>query len=279
MRNIKSQWAIVDSDLYNILNAEYWFDYNPSPHSTTGDTLNSEWGKSTFICPPFNQVLKELFVKKAVKVAKNGDEVAMLMPVICHTKLYHQVIKPNAKKIKYLPGKYKFTINEKIRMRACMLVILKTPSNEFIESYEFMKSGSLITHSMHIEILADNLRRMLISSKKGLNVKVTNIVRTARQNNALHGTLSEYAKKLNDAGIPYRIIIGKKEIEGIWTLENLKALFRIIAQYLYSTQSTAKLSTVQMSECYRVFAERISANTGVYTEWHSNEIPMLSTQN
>jgi len=139
-----------------------------------------------------------------------------------------------------------------------------------------IKNGFLITHNSHIDILSDNLRRMLASSKKGLKVRVTNAVRTAKQNNALHGTLSEYATKLNEAGIPYRIKIGKKEIEGIWTLENLKELFRIIAKHLYSTQSTAKLSTTQMSECYKVFAERIGANTGVYTEWHSNEIPMLS---
>lgn len=138
-----------------------------------------------------------------------------------------------------------------------------------------IKNGYLITHNSHIDKLSDNLRRMLASSKKGLNVSVTNAVRTARQNNALHSTLSEYATKLNDAGIPYKITIGKKEIEGIWTLENLKSLFRIIAKHLYNTQSTTQLNTAQMSECYKVFAERISANTGVYTEWHSNEPPDL----
>jgi len=145
-----------------------------------------------------------------------------------------------------------------------------------INEMELMpKTGFIITHVSHIEILSDNLRQMLASSKKGLNVSVTNAVRTARQNNALHGTLSEYAIKLNEAGIPYKITIGKKEIEGIWTLENLKGLFRIIAKHLYGTQSTARLTTAQMSECYQVFAERISANTGVYVEWHSKEPPML----
>lgn len=139
-----------------------------------------------------------------------------------------------------------------------------------------IKNGYLITQNSEIYILCDNLRQMLATSKKGLNVRVTNAVRTAKQNNALHSTLSEYAEKLNDAGIPYKITIGKKEIEGIWTLENIKALFRIIAKHLYGTQSTSKLSTVQMSECFKVFAERISASTGVYVEWHSNEPPMLT---
>lgn len=276
MRNIKADWAIVDPIFYKILNNRYGFDYNPSPHHTSGDTLNSNWGKNNFICPPFNQVLKNLFVNKAVKVAKSGCEVAMLMPVICHTKFFHETIKPNSKRIQYFQGQKAFTMAGKVKKRAVMLIILKTPQNYFAENYEFMKSGSLITHVSHIEILSDNLRRMLASSKKGLNVRVTNAVRTARQNNALHSTLSEYAKKLNDAGIPYKITIGKKEIYGIWTLENLKALFRIIAKHLYGTQSTARLTTAQMSECYQVFAERIGANTGVYTEWHSNEIPMLS---
>ena len=138
-----------------------------------------------------------------------------------------------------------------------------------------IKNGYLITHNSHIDKLSDNLRQMLASSKKGLNISVKNIARTTRQNNALHSTLSEYATKLNEAGLPYKITIGKKEIEGIWTLENLKALFRIIAQHLYGTQSTAKLTTAQMSECYKVFAERISANTGVYVAWHCDEVPLL----
>ncbi len=139
-----------------------------------------------------------------------------------------------------------------------------------------IKNGYLITHNSHIEILSENLRRMLASSKKGLNVRVTNAVRTARQNNALHSTLSEYAKQLNDAGIAYRVKIGDKEIEGVWTLSNIKDLFKIIAKHLYKVKSTKELSTTQMSECYQVFANRISFNTGVHVDWHCNEPPMLS---
>jgi len=276
MRNIKADWAIVEPNFYKILNDRYGFDYNPSPHHTGGDTLNSDWGKNNFICPPFSQVLKNLFVNKAIKVAKSSNEVAILLPTICHTKFFHEKIKPNAKRIQYFQSQKSFTQARKIKKRPFMLVILKTPQNYFAENYEFMKTGSLITHVSHIEILSDNLRRMLASSKKGLNVRVSNAVRTAKQNNALHGTLSEYAQKLNDAGIPYKITIGKKEIEGLWTLENIKALFKIIAKHLFGTQSTARLTTIQMTECYQVFAERISANTGVYVDWHSNEVPMLT---
>ena len=276
MINIKSDWAKINPNFYKTLNEKYGFDYNPSPHHTNGDTLNSNWGKNNFICPPFNQVLKTLFVNKAIKIAKSGCEVAMLMPVICHTKFFIETIKPNAKRIQHFQGQKAFTIAGKTKKRPFMLIILKTPQNYLAENYEFMKTGSLITHVSHIEILSDNLRRMLASSKKGLNVRVTNAVRTARQNNALHGTLTEYASKLNDAGIKYKIVIGKKEIEGLWTLENLKALFKIIAKHLYGVKSTARLTTNQMSECYQVFAERIGVNTGVYVEWHSNEPPMLS---
>lgn len=139
-----------------------------------------------------------------------------------------------------------------------------------------IKNSYLITHNSQIETLSDNLRQMLASSKKGLNVRVTNAVRTARQNNALHSTLSEYAEQLNDAGIPYRIKIGDKEIDGIWTLHNIKDLFKIIAKHLYHVKSTKELSTAEMSDCYKVFAERIAFNTGVQVDWHSNEPPMLS---
>jgi hypothetical protein len=138
-----------------------------------------------------------------------------------------------------------------------------------------MKNRFTITSIDDIEAFCNNLKRMLKSSKKGLNISVGNIIRTTKQNNALHSTLTEYAQQLNDAGIPYRIKIGNKEIEGIWTLANLKDLFKIIAKHLYTTTSTTQLSTAEMSECYQVFAERISFNTGVHVIWHCNEPPDL----
>lgn len=138
-----------------------------------------------------------------------------------------------------------------------------------------MQNRYTITHISDIDPFCNHLKSMLASSKKGLNISVGNIIRTTRQNNALHSTLDEYAKQLNDAGIPYRIKIGEKEIDGIWTLANLKDLFKIIAKHIYKVDSTTKLSTAEMSQCYQVFAERISFNTGVHVEWHSNEPLML----
>lgn len=138
-----------------------------------------------------------------------------------------------------------------------------------------MKNRYTINNIADIEPFCHNLSRLLQSSKKGLNISVGNIMRTTKQNNALHSTLADYASQLNDAGIPYRIKIGDKEIDGLWTLANLKDLFKIMAKHLYKTKSTTQLTTAEMSECYQVFSERIAFNTGVNVNWHCNEPPDL----
>ena len=65
-------WA-TPADVYNELNKEFQFDFDPCPlnHNTSEwDGLQVDWGKSTFCNPPYNKNLKPLFIKKAVEEEK-----------------------------------------------------------------------------------------------------------------------------------------------------------------------------------------------------------------
>lgn len=131
--NHKDDWK-TPAYVYNPLNQEFNFDFDPCPyqHDTSQwDGLQVDWGSSNFVNPPYSRMLKEAFVNKAVLESKKGKKVVMLLPVSTSTKLFHDVIKPNAKEIRFVRGRIKFEgvntmgvfVNDKAPMHDSMIVI------------------------------------------------------------------------------------------------------------------------------------------------------------
>lgn len=98
-------------DLYNELNKEFNFDFDPCPYNE-GEIINDglliDWGKSNFVNPPYSKSLKEGFILKAIEEQKKGNKSVFLIPVSTSTKLFHDYIKPNAKEIRFIKGRVKF---------------------------------------------------------------------------------------------------------------------------------------------------------------------------
>ncbi len=113
-RNNKNSdnWA-TPKDLYEKLNKEFNFDFDPCPINTgeitpDKDGLLIDWGGVNFINPPYSQKLKEAFVIRAIEFSKKGRVCVMLLPVSTSTKLFHDYILPNASEIRFLKGRVKF---------------------------------------------------------------------------------------------------------------------------------------------------------------------------
>lgn len=129
-------WA-TPSYIYDPLNAEFNFDFDPCPICTTEitpdkDGLLMEWGQSNFINPPYSRVLKEAFVKKAIEESKKGKFCVLLLPVSTSTALFHDFIQPNAKEIRFVRGRIRFIgtntkglPGDQNPMHDSMIVILK----------------------------------------------------------------------------------------------------------------------------------------------------------
>jgi hypothetical protein len=96
---------------YDELDKEFNFDFDPCPlrfEDEGFDGLKVEWGKSNFINPPYDKKLKPLFVKKSLEESKKGKICVLLLPVSTGSKLFHEVIFPNAKEIRFLKGRLPF---------------------------------------------------------------------------------------------------------------------------------------------------------------------------
>lgn len=104
-----NDWATPEW-LYDELNAEFGFDFDPCPYKhdiSEWDGLEVEWGSVNFVNPPYDRVNKPKFIEKAVIEWKKGKTVVMVLPVSTSTKQFHELILPNAE-VRFLKGRVKF---------------------------------------------------------------------------------------------------------------------------------------------------------------------------
>lgn len=99
-------WA-TPAWLYDQLNEEFAFDFDPCPLNAEFDGLQIEWGKSNFVNPPYNRFDKPKFIQKAYDEWRKGKTVVMLIPAATGTKQFHDLILPNAE-IRFLKGRVAF---------------------------------------------------------------------------------------------------------------------------------------------------------------------------
>lgn len=100
-------WATPPA-LFEELHSEFRFDFDPCPLDPPYDGLSVEWGMSNFVNPPYSQDLKEAFVNKALEESYKGKLCVLLLPVSTSTRLFHDVILPNAADIRFIRGRIPF---------------------------------------------------------------------------------------------------------------------------------------------------------------------------
>ena len=93
--------------LYDNLNAEFNFDFDPCPLDADFDGLSMEWGRSNFVNPPYNRQDKPRFIRKAYEEWLKGKQCVLLIPAATGTKDFHDLILPNAE-VRFLRGRVAF---------------------------------------------------------------------------------------------------------------------------------------------------------------------------
>lgn len=127
----RDDWQ-TPTDLYNQLDQEFKFNFDPCPANPLFDGLNIEWKDRNYINPPYSRKLKELFIKKAFEESKKGKLCVMLLPVSTSTKIFHEIIYPNAE-IRFLKGRVRFKgintfgqeVLDKCGMHDSMIIIFR----------------------------------------------------------------------------------------------------------------------------------------------------------
>ena len=92
--------------VYQTLDVEFKFDHDPCPPNYKVDGLQSEWGKSNFINPPYGRELPK-WVAKAYSEHAKGKTCVMLIPSRTDTKWWHDYCM-KANEIRFIKGRLKF---------------------------------------------------------------------------------------------------------------------------------------------------------------------------
>jgi len=114
-------------DFYGALDEEFNFSpFDPCPINANFDGLSVSWGEgvSVFINPPYSRKLKEAFIRKAHEESLNGNVCVMLLPVSTSTRIFHDVIYPNAE-IRFVKGRIRFSGSKGSGTFDSMVVVFK----------------------------------------------------------------------------------------------------------------------------------------------------------
>ena len=93
--------------LYDKLDKEFRFDFDPCPLHADFDGLKIDWGRCNFVNPPYNRIDKPKFIQKAFDEWKKGKTCVLLIPAAVSTAQFHDLIFPNAE-VRFLRGRVAF---------------------------------------------------------------------------------------------------------------------------------------------------------------------------
>jgi hypothetical protein len=102
MTSLSPHWA-TPKWLYDELDKEFNFDFDPCPLQSSTDGLLIPWKKVNYINPPYGRSIG-LWIKKAYE---SGSVCVMLLPARTDTKWFHEYCM-KADEIRWVKGRLKF---------------------------------------------------------------------------------------------------------------------------------------------------------------------------
>ena len=104
--SMRGDWKTPKA-VYQTLDAEFGFDFDPCPVKPTFDGLNIEWGGvSCFVNPPYGTEIGK-WIKKGYEQYLKGKTVVFLIPSRTDTRWWHDYVM-KAKEIRFIKGRLKF---------------------------------------------------------------------------------------------------------------------------------------------------------------------------
>lgn len=92
--------------VYQILDAEFRFDFDPCPVNPKFDGLACDWGGSSYCNPPYGRDLGR-WIEKGFAEFKKGKTVVFLIPSRTDTKWWHEYCM-KATEIRFIKGRLRF---------------------------------------------------------------------------------------------------------------------------------------------------------------------------
>lgn len=103
--SLRLDWQ-TPKEVYEELDREFGFDFDPCPHKSCFDGLSLEWGQSNFVNPPYGREIGK-WLKKGFAEWEKGKTVVFLIPSRTDTIWWHDYVM-KATEIRFIKGRLKF---------------------------------------------------------------------------------------------------------------------------------------------------------------------------
>lgn len=123
MSSASWEWP-TPKKLYDSLNAEFAFDFDPCPLGGTQDgtaPLFIDWkGKRVFCNPPYGPEIPKFLAR-----AREAQIAVFLVPARTDTRWFHEMVLPSAAEIRFIRGRLKFGDSKNSAPFPSMLLIYR----------------------------------------------------------------------------------------------------------------------------------------------------------
>jgi len=126
MSSIRLDWKTPKA-VYQTLNAEFQFDFDPCPPNPKFNGLNIEWGKRNFVNPPYGTEIKK-WIKKGYEEHLKNKTVVFLIPSRTDTIYWHDYIM-KANEIRFIKGRLCFDDLKSPAPFPSAIIVFKTSHN------------------------------------------------------------------------------------------------------------------------------------------------------
>jgi len=127
MTSLSPHWA-TPKWLYDELDKEFHFDFDPCPLGGGVDGLAIEWGKRNYINPPYGRFIG-LWIERAFNESRMvGNLCVMLLPSRTDTKWWHDYVM-RADEIRFIKGRLKFGDSKNSAPFPSCIVIFNKPKD------------------------------------------------------------------------------------------------------------------------------------------------------
>lgn len=118
--------------VYDGLNKEFNFDFDPCPPVYLEDGLQRSWGCANFCNPPYGRKITGLWVSKGIYEWVTRDAtVVFLLPSRTDTKWFHKLLKVEAE-FRFIKGRLKFDDQKNGAPFPSVIVVLRGKNHTLV---------------------------------------------------------------------------------------------------------------------------------------------------
>jgi len=103
--SLRADWKTPKA-LYQSLDAEFGFDFDPCPIKPKVNGLDSDWRNVNFVNPPYGKEITK-WIQKGYGESLKGKTVVFLLPSRTDTRWWHDYVM-KAHEIRFIRGRLKF---------------------------------------------------------------------------------------------------------------------------------------------------------------------------